>query len=130
MYDHDTIHLSVMRGDRPAYEMFKADQAEVMCSKDLFMAQPRQIQLNAVLEESLVLALERSQIPHGKHVSPRKSFDMALEKVCTSITSGWFRSFAWENYFSVAAMYDDNYVTKFWDDVESGLVKKLKGNDD
>jgi hypothetical protein len=23
---------------------------------------------------------------------------MALMKVCTSITSGWFRAFAWEHY--------------------------------
>lgn len=124
-YEHDTIHLSVMRGIKPAYELFKSNQAEVMCSKDLFFAQPRQTQLNAVLEESLVLALERSQIPFRGRVEALRSFEMALEKTCTSITSGWFRSFAWENYHAVHAMYDPNYVDKFWADVASGLVKKL-----
>lgn len=124
VYDHDTIHLSVARGDVPAYTLFKSDQAEVWCDSTLFAALPKETQLNAVLEEALVLALERSQIPFVGKVSPRASFLMALEKVCTSITSGWFRTFAWEHYNEVIALYDDNYVNKFWSDVESGLVVK------
>ena len=42
---------------------------------------------------------------------------MALMKVCTSITSGWFREYAWENYDKVLDLYnelgEDDYVQRF-----------------
>jgi hypothetical protein len=127
LYDHDTIHLSVKHLDRPAYTYFKPDQNEVFCDRGMFEACDEQTRLYAVLEESYVLALERSQIPFPN--MPRKqSFDMALEKVCTSITSGWFREFSWENYDKVQALYNDNYVDRLYQGVESGLVLPASGN--
>lgn len=125
VYDHDTIHLSMMQLDKPAYDYFKPNDQEVNCSKDMFMACDEKIRLYAVLEESYVLALERSQIPAPNAWTPRKSFEMALSKVCSSITSGWFRAYAYEHYFDVLALYDDNYTKKFWAAVESGIVKKI-----
>lgn len=124
-YDHDTIHLAIKHFDKPAYEYFKEEGQEVKCSKQLFFKQPKKVQLFAVLEEAYVLALERSQIPLPTPCSPKLSFDMALMKVCTSITSGWFRAFAYENYFDVQALYDNNYVDRFWDGVKNGVVKEL-----
>lgn len=125
IYDHDTIHLSVKHLDKPAYEYFKPDEKEVMCSKDMFMACDEKIKLYAVLEESYVLALERSQIPLPNYWTPRKSFETALMKVCSSITSGWFREYAYDHYFEVLELYDDNYTKKFWKAVDDGIVKKL-----
>jgi hypothetical protein len=127
VYEHDSIHESMKQMDRPAYTYFKDDQKEVWCSKEKFFDCDFEIRLNAVLEESLVLALERSQIPFP-NVDPDKSFKKALEKVCTSITSGWFREFAWENYDQVMYLYKmccRDYVSQFWSDVESGVVRKL-----
>lgn len=125
IYDHDTIHLSMAHLDRPAYEYFKDDQAEVMCSKKKFFECDEKTRLFAVLEESYVLALERSQIPAPGVWTPRKSFETALAKISSSITSGWFREYAYENYFKALELYDDNYVKKFWQDVDKGIVKKL-----
>jgi len=126
-YDHDSIHLSMMHLDRPAYEMYKIPGEEVLCSKELFEQLPHLYKLYGVLEESYVLALERSQIPFGTRVKAFDSFQMALQKVCTSITSGWFREFAWENYHEVMLNYDKTYVDRFWAAVESGLVKPYTG---
>lgn len=126
-YDHDSIHWSVKRGFQPAYETFKDDQAQVFCSKDKFWAASEEVRLNSVLEESMVLAIERSQVPFPGLKTPKQSFLMALEKVCTSITSGWFRTYAWENYDKVVDLYDDNYVAQFWEDVKSGLVTPYVG---
>jgi len=120
-YDHDSIHRAVKIGEFPAYTYFQKDQ-EVLCSKDMFFALPEDIKLNAVLEESYVLALERSLIPFPFGKSAKEAFDMALMKVCTSITSGWFREYAWENYYKVQELYDENYVQKFSDGVESSVV--------
>lgn len=116
VYDHDSIHRAVKLMDWPAYTAYMKDGSEVMTSKDKFFSVPECVRLHGVYEESCVLALERSQIPYPE-TPPRKSFEMALMKVCTSITSGWFREYAWENYDKVMALYEelgeDDYVQSF-----------------
>jgi hypothetical protein len=128
VYDHDSIHEAVKHLSTPAYQYFKPDQAEVFCDRDMFESVADSIRLCAVLEESYVLALERSQIPFKGTLTPRRSFDIALEKVCTSITSGWFREYAWENHERVQELYSDNYVDRFWNGVQNGIVKPFTGS--
>lgn len=123
IYDHDTIHLSVQTFDRPAFEYIKKNTAEVYCSKQKFMEADEAIRLATVLEESYVLALERHQIPNDFVPDRRKSFDIALMKVCTSISSGWWREYSYENYHAVAALYDQSYVDRFKDGLVNGVIK-------
>jgi len=125
LFDHDSIHQNVARMAQPAYTYYQKDGAEVQCSKEKFFAVSEQVRLNGVVEEASVLALERSQIPYKGKVDPKKSFLIALEKVCSSITSGWFRAYAYDNYHAALALYDDKYVDKFWAAVENGQVKRL-----
>lgn len=125
-YDHDTLHVAVAHMGKPAYEFYKADNSEVMCSRAKWDACSERPRLYGVLEECYVLALERSQIPHGHRISPRESFMIALEKVCTSITSGWFREYAYENYFNILDMYSDEYVVKFEQGLRDGVVLKAR----
>lgn len=114
VYDHDSIHRAVATFEQPAYVYYRGCGKEVYCSKSKFFdAVSEGIRLAGVLEEAYVLALERSIIPHPGVLTPRQAFDVALMKVCTSITSGWFREFAWENYHQVCRLYSDDYVTKF-----------------
>jgi hypothetical protein len=143
VYDHDSIHLAVALmgdydGDKkwrvPAYTMYMKEGSEVMTSKEKFMSVPEKVRLYGVYEESCVLALERSQIPHGLGKeggpSPRWSFEMALMKVCTSITSGWFRAYAWENYHRVMELYnelgEDDYIQRF--QKNQHLLKAYEGD--
>lgn len=125
-YDHDTIHESVKVNDRPAYTYFIKDGSEVLCSKKKFYDCSEHIRNCAVLEESYVLALERSIIPFNTEFKRKEVFDLALMKVCTSITSGWFREWAWENYYTVQKMYNDDYVDKFKLALENKLIKPYK----
>ncbi len=133
IYDHDSIHEAVALSSRPAYTKYMADGAAVMTSREKFDNLPQDERIYGVYEEACVLALERSQIPYGiaagGTVTPRKSFLMALEKVCTSITSGWFREFAWENYEEVLDLYDylgeDDYLSRF--QLNSWMLKPHKG---
>lgn len=116
--DHDSIHRAVALADRPAYTFYMKDGSEVMTSREKFEALPEAIKLAGVYEETCVLALERSQVPNNfQNVSSEHSFMMALEKVCTSITSGWFREYAWENYHKVVHMYKtlgvNDYIERF-----------------
>lgn len=122
-YDHDSLHLAIKIGDVPAYSCFMVEGAEVMCSREKFEQQPFDVKINAVIEESMVLALERCLVPFNFSTAPRQAFLMALDKVCTSITSGWFREFAWEHYDEAVARYDDAYVTRFLDGLRTGIVR-------
>ena len=122
VYDHDSIHEAVKIGERPAYSYFKHDTSEVFCDETMFNALDIGTRLNSVLEESYVLSIERSQVPNPGILTPKESFDLALEKVCTSITSGWWRDFAWEHYYQAKAKYNENYMEKFQNGLDSGTV--------
>ena len=123
LYDHDDIHKAVAIGSVPAYTLYMKDGAEVQCDMDKFFSLTHQQRLNGVYEEACVLALERHQIPNQFNPDPFKSFRIALEKVCTSITSGWFREFSWEHYDEVLAMYSDRYVDLFIEALEAGRIR-------
>ncbi len=124
-YDHDTIHESVAMFEKPAYLFYKKDGAEVQCDKDKFFNCSKEIQFAGVVEEAAVLAIERSLVPFPGVLEPQAAWKFALSKVCTSITSGWFREFAYENALDIIKLYPKDYWTKFQEDVKSGLVKKL-----
>jgi hypothetical protein len=122
VYDHDSIHEAIAYPFEPAYKSYATCGEEVLSSQELFWQQSHGMRIRGVLEETYVLALERSQIPYPS-TEPLISFKKALEKVCTSITSGWFREFAWEHYDEVLAHYDENYAVKFKTQVASGFVR-------
>lgn len=122
VYDHDSIHESVKLGVKPAYSYFIKDGAQVAVDKSKWDKLPYISKLNSVIEEAMVLSLERSQILHPGKLTPERSYVVALQKVCTSITSGWWREFAWENYDTAINNVPTDYCDKFWRDVNSGKV--------
>ena len=115
VWDHDSIHEAIKLNDRPCYDYFKVDAADVMCSKDFFFAQDESIRMGAVYEESCVLALERCLIPHNFKTLPHTAFLMALKTVCTGVTSGWFREYAWTHYNEVVEMFYTLGETRYID---------------
>lgn len=124
-YDHDSIHEAVAVGDCPAYVNFQ--DGPVMVSRKKFDESGYENQINSVYEESCVLALERAVVPNG--LDKNKAFGIALMKVCTSIASGWWREFAWENYANVMQLYkakvdtDQDYVKMFQHGLDNNVVQ-------
>lgn len=104
-YDHDSLHEAVAIGTRPAYKTFAEPGNEVKSSKKLWDMTHYSVQVCAGVEEASVLALERSLVPHPGKKTEDEAFEFALMKVCTSITSGWFREFCWEEYDTILATY-------------------------
>jgi hypothetical protein len=127
-YDHDTIHESVARFERPAYTYYMKDGAQVQTEKQKFFEVSQDIRLAGVVEEAAVLAIERSLVPHPNVWTPEYAWRFALSKVCSSITSGWFRAFAYEHIPEVLKLYPTGYWEKFQADVEKGLVKPFTGS--
>lgn len=112
--EHDTLHEIVATyinngiKTEPMYKSYAADGHEVLSSKSKFHRLPFQDKCLGVIEEATVLALERSIIPFFlvrdkdvTHGDVKRAYTTALQKVCTRITSGWFRDFAWEFYHCV-----------------------------
>ena len=109
-YDHDSLHEAVAWPEAPAYKSYIKPDAEVDCSYMLFSKCSHETRLKGVYEEACVLALERSLIPCPGALTEDQAFRLALMKVCTSITSGWFREFAWEHYDEVVAIWVEDPV--------------------
>lgn len=122
-FDHDSIHEAVALGDKPAYRYFAKDGEEVYSSRTKFYQQPREIQLNSVVEESAVLAIERSLIPFPGVLDHKTAWRFAFSKVCTSIASGWWRAFAYENAPEILQLYPNGYFERFVWGIASGIVK-------
>lgn len=125
-YDHDSLHEAVKHFERPAYSYFQKDGAEVACDKKKFFSSSREVQLFSVVEESAVLALERSLIPYPNKWTHEFAWRFAFSKVCTSIASGWWREFAYENAMDCLKLYPTDYWNKFQQGLVNGIVKPFK----
>lgn len=130
-YDHDSIHRVVALDGTPAYTKYMKDGEQVMCSKEKFYSVGRRVRLLGGLEESLVLTAERSLIPNDFKPNADRMFLFALQKVCTSITSGWFREYCWENYTSIVSLYrrecEGVWVEKLKKGIDNGDVLPYDG---
>lgn len=122
-YDHDDIHKAVALFDRPAYTYYMKDGQQVLSDKKKFFACSPEMQQAGVIEEAAVLAIERSLVPHPGIWTAKFAWHFALAKVCTSITSGWFREFAYENAPTILKKFPENYFDKFQKAVADGNVK-------
>jgi hypothetical protein len=110
VYDHDYIHELYAYGDRPMFEKLKREGEEdkAWCVKDLWEELTYQEKYQCVAEETYVIATERFMVPNNWDFNPRQAYYRALRKVCTTLTSGWFRDFAIDNFPEVWSLYDPN----------------------
>jgi hypothetical protein len=126
VYEHDDIHSAVKIGEYPAYKDILSDNQEVKCSLTKWMNLSDQQKLNCALEECYVLSLERGLIPNDFKTDPKNTFDIALMKVCTSITSGWFREWCYDNYHLIKESYNGDYIVKFKNALQLNLIRNFK----
>jgi hypothetical protein len=112
---HDDIHKAVAYQEKPGYEYMQRD-ATVECHKDLWNQMTDDQKLYCVVEEAMVIALERHIIPgimENKVVKPPfLAFKWALYRICTTLTSGWFRQYANKNYFKALNMFDEERLNQ------------------
>ena len=128
IYDHDSIHEAIAIGTVPAYTLMK--DGEVYCSKKLWDQLTEIQKTNCVQEEAGVLALERSIIPSifGKFdnssLRVNEAYNFALYKICTTITSGWFRDECIKRYQEVLYRLDKyKFFDMFMQKASEGKIK-------
>jgi hypothetical protein len=102
IYEHDDIHAATCYGIRPIYKELQSDDGTVWCSRAKWEALPHEDRIRCIREEAFVIALERFVIPQialdKKHMPAKMAFNKAVFRICTTLTSGWFRNFAIENW--------------------------------
>lgn len=126
-YVHDDIHKVMAHHEVPIFSMIQNDSSSAWCDKDLFFELPYDYQVQCVQEEAYVIALERYIIPeYGDNYTDHfKCYQNAVKRICTTLTSGWFRKFAIENYGEVIRCYNPDFVTIFDNAVENGKIEGI-----
>jgi hypothetical protein len=128
VYDHDSLHESVKHLAMPAYKYYAKDNDPIKSDKEKFFSCDPKIRLYGAIEESSVLALERAIIPNEDKWTLKAAWTFAFSKVITSITSGWFREWCWNNAYDIMKSYPSDYFDKFKDGLKSGIVKPYTGS--
>ena len=95
-----------------------------MIEKSLFEKVDYQTKLNCVKEEAMTIALERYLIPMISK-NQETSYRSALVKICTSLTKGWFRQFAIDNYPRLSNL-DKDLLSIVHDIIEKHPLKQNK----
>lgn len=110
-YDHDYLHELVALRGLPSYKSLQLEGDEVICRKEKWDLLPIQTKLCCVVEEVYVTALERFILVDNP-IPFKLAYSKSLDKVCTTMCSGWFRSFAIDFYPELQDLYNEEVITK------------------
>ena len=113
-FEHDWLHELVAYYKEPLYtRMKKPEKVDLAwCEKDLWEEFTHEDKIKCVAEEAHVIACERFMIPNKWEFSRKKAYYTAVKKVCTTLCSGWFRSFAIDNFPEVLSSFDNGKFDK------------------
>ena len=125
---HDDIHRMMAHHEHPLYENMQKDKSSARCEKDMWEKFTFEDKCKCVLEEAMVIALERKIIPMifggGDFFTAEEALKWSLMRVCTTLCSGWFRQFATDNYMRIQQYINPNYVLVFLSKYDNGLISK------
>lgn len=128
-YVHDDLHRVMAHYENPIYEDMQLNSESAWCEKDMWEIFSFEKKAKCVLEEAYVISLERKIIPmlnnSGEIITSKNAFEWAMMRICTTLCSGWFRSFATDNYVEIVKFYNPQYVQKFLKADRMGLIKKI-----
>jgi hypothetical protein len=126
IYEHDDIHKIVAYYDTPMYERVKQDKDKAYIPKNNFDNLSLDDKIKMAREECYAIALERKIIPiieNNGTFDEKKSFQYAIQRICTTLTSGFFKEFVIENY-PLIINYDKDFSTIFIESVLNNKIKK------
>lgn len=114
-YDHDYLHELVAYHDKPLYTRLLRDPSLAWCEEDKWRTLDHADKIKCIAEEAHVIAIERMMIPNEWNYPAKRAYVKAVDKVCTTLCSGWFRDYAIDHYPEVMVHFDQskfNHVKK------------------
>jgi len=114
IFDHDWIHELVAYYDRPLFERLKKPEKfeKAWCEGDLWAQLSSDDKNKCVAEEAHVIACERFMIPSNWTHDPKFAYFKAMNKVCTTLCSGWFRDHAIDHFPQIISLYNPDKFCK------------------
>ena len=109
-YNHDYLHELIAYQSKPMYTKLQHNPELAWCEKVLWDKLSHTEQLQCVAEEAYVIAIERFLVPKQWDYPYRLAYTRSLDKVCTTLCSGWFRDFAIDNYPSIHGLFDTDKI--------------------
>lgn len=123
IYEHDWLHELYAFDGVPMYTKLQPDPSKAWCAKDLWDALPHDNKVYCVQEETYVIATERFLVPTGYKFPAKLAYLKSLNKVCTTLCSGWFRDFAIDNYGTILEGFDQNVVNRVREEIQQTKEK-------
>lgn len=111
VYDHDYLHELVAYYDKPLYTRLLRDTSLAWCEQGKWVTLTDKDKALCVAEEVQVIAIERFMIPNNWQYPYKLAYMKALEKVCTTLCSGWFRDYAIDHYPVILELFDKTRMT-------------------
>ena len=109
-YDHDYLHALFAYHAEPLYKKLQKDQSLAWCDKELWYNLSHADKIKCIAEEAYVISVERFLVPSNWSTASKLAFYKSLNKICTTLCSGWFRDFAIDNYSEVFNVFDSAKV--------------------
>lgn len=109
-YDHDYLHELFAHYDKPLYTTLLRSADLAWCEESKWQKLSHEDKLKCIAEEVQVIATERFMVPNNWKYPSKLAYNKALDKVCTTLCSGWFRDYAIDSYPQLLDMYE---VSKF-----------------
>lgn len=106
-HSHDYLHELYANEDKPMYTKLQKKDHEIYCYKELWDNLSQNQKILCVQEEANVLATERFLVPSAFKYNTKLAYFKAVEKICTTVTKGYFRSFAIDYYPEVLSKFDE-----------------------
>ena len=112
VYDHDYLHELVAYYDKPLYTRLLRNTSLAWCERDKWNTLTNSDKALCVAEEVQVIAIERFLISKNWDYPCKLAYMKALEKVCTTLCSGWFRDFAIDNYPEILNLFGESRILR------------------
>jgi hypothetical protein len=105
-YNHDYLHEILAFYDKPLYTKLQHDDSSAWCEKSLWDNLSHEDKLKCISEETYVIATERFMIPKAWNYPAKLAYIKSLNKVSTTLCSGWFRDYAIDHYSEIMNLFN------------------------
>lgn len=119
IYSHDYLHELYAHYDKPLYNKLLRHADLAWCEKSKWLELSHEDKLKCIQEEVYVIATERYLVRNQWEYPAKKAYMQALQKVCTTLCSGWFRDYSIDHYPELLNRFDASKV----ENVKSILTK-------
>lgn len=125
-YNHDYLHELFAYYDKPLYTRLQENSKLAWCSKELWYNLSAVDQVKCIAEEVQVIATERFLVPRDWDFPAKLAYMKALDKVCTTLCSGYFRDAAIDNYPAILELFDKSRFDRVQAILNSSSAESIK----